>query len=89
VRNVTGIRARAITAQAVAPLAEVYAMTRHVHNDTVVLISRRGEGAETEAARLGAELGCDVAVVAERPLGHRGSLVALRLPGGRACPSSG
>ncbi len=89
VRATRGVVADVVTAQAVAPFVHVYAWTRHAQAGTVVLVSRRGRSGSEEAATLRAELGCDIAVVAERSLGHRGTLVALRLPGGRACPSSG
>lgn len=141
VRDVNGVRADVITAQAVAGLAEIVRMTRHFHADPCFLVSRRGPdwrrelpavwealgasrgvnsedadtirsdstsadstsadstrvdstrvhsgSADTGGANAGASPYPAGAEVIEEALEHRGSLVALRLPGGTACPSSG
>jgi len=110
VRALTGVRADAVTAQAVASLGDLVRLTRHLHGDPCFLLSRRGPGWRGElpdvARALGAPLtwresgaaegptsdaasGTAEAEVLEEPLETRGSLVALRLPGGSACPSSG
>jgi 16S rRNA (guanine527-N7)-methyltransferase len=89
VRGVADVRVDAVTAQAVASFGDVYRLTAHLHVAEVVLLSRKGDGWRDEVAALGAELGAAPVVVAEEPLEARGTLVALRLPGGRACRSSG
>ena len=104
VRDVTGVRADVVTAQAVAGLAELVRLTRHLQADPCFLVSRRGPGWERELPAVWAAVGVGPeggdrsvvgsgapagAEVVEEPLEPRGSLVALRLPGGSACPSSG
>lgn len=88
VRDLRGVRADVVTAQAVAPFAEIYALTAHLHAPEVWLVSRKGDAWRDEVRRL--EAACDAAPaeVVEEALEPRGSLVALRLPGGRACRSS-
>lgn len=76
-----------VTAQAVGSLLEVYRMTCRLHAEEVVLISRKGDGWREEVDAAYAALDTVIAVVAEVPLEQRGTLVALRLAGGRACPS--
>lgn len=89
VRDLRGLAAGAVTWRAVGEPLAIYELTRHLHASEVTLVSRRGEGWRDERRRMAAVLQCEIAVVAERELRHRGTLVALRLPGGRACPSSG
>jgi len=84
-----GVRAQVVVAQGVGTFAEVYRVTCRAHADEVVVLSRKGPEWRLEADALAADCGTAVAVVAEEPLGHRGTLVALRLAGGRTCPSSG
>jgi 16S rRNA (guanine527-N7)-methyltransferase len=82
----------AVTAQAVASFEAVAALTRHLWGDAVVLVSRKGPGwaAEVEALRGAAAAWgtASVEVVATEPLGTRGTLVAVRVQGGPACPPS-
>ena len=91
VRNVRDICADVVTAQAVAGLADVVRLTRHLHADPCFLVSRRGPDWMGELSGLRTLLNGDAAftVPIERRLDHRGSLVALRLTGGPACRSSG
>jgi 16S rRNA (guanine527-N7)-methyltransferase len=117
VRDLGGVCADVITAQAVAGLADLVRLTRHLHADPCYLVSRRGPGWRRELPTVWEALGAGrgevasaaashpdgensdtgggapshpaEAEVVEEPLEHRGSLVALRLPGGSACPSSG
>ncbi len=106
VRELDGICAHVVTAQAVSSLAVVARLTRHLHRDPCYLVSRRGrdwlaeleplrevlnsvETASGEAPPAPAENAPVLTVAAERRLGRDGSLVALRLRGGPACPSSG
>lgn len=90
VRRLSGVCADAVTAQAVASLAEVARLTRHLQADPCLLISRRGPGWELEIPVLSsaAVTGQAVTVVEAEPLEQRGSLVTLRLSGGPACRSS-
>lgn len=89
-------RVAGVTAQAVASLGQVAALTRHLWSEDVVLVSRKGPGweAEVDALRGAAEgWGADggsatVEVVATEPLGSGGTLVAVRVLGGSECPPS-
>ncbi len=86
VRAIEDVKAEVVTAQAVASFLEVYRLTCRVHMQEVVLISRKGSAWRDEMSSMDAALSTATAVVAEVPLGQRGTLVALRLAGGRACP---
>ena len=89
VRLLHGPQVDVITAQAVGTLLEVYRLTCHRHGPMVTLLSRKGPGWRDEVAAVATETGADVDVVAEVPLVHRGTLVAVRALGGRRCRSSG
>lgn len=95
ISRLSEVCADAVTAQAVSSFAAVSRLTRHLHRDPCFLISRKSADWDEEFRDLSewlsasAEDGSAVAVADERPLGHDGSLVALRLVGGRACPPSG
>lgn len=86
----------AVTAQAVAALDQVATLTRHLWADDVVLVSRKGPGWEAEVDALRRAAGgwgaqgssAGVEVVATEPLGTGGTLVAVRVHGGSACPPS-
>lgn len=76
-----------VCAQAVGQFSLLYCLTRHLHDDTVTVLSRRGDLSPAEQAALERVSGpvleaCSVA------LATHGKLVALRLQGGRPCPSS-
>lgn len=110
VTGLDGICADVVTAQAVSTFASVARLTRHLHRDPCLLVSRRGREWRGELKDLtdwfledvavrgsgngDLEVGTDSdghlapAVVEDRPLGRDGSLVALRVTGGRACPPS-
>jgi len=88
VRCLDGPPVGVVVAQALATLAEVYALTRARHADEVVLISRKGPNWPEEVRGLEAEIASATEEVAAVPLSHRGTLVAVRLRGGRACRSS-
>lgn len=89
-------RVAAVTAQAVAALDQVASLTRHLWGDDVLLVSRKGPGweAEVEALRASARgwgahaASVAVQVVGTEPLGSGGTLVAVRVRGGSACPPS-
>ena len=89
-------RVAAVTAQAVAALAQVAVLTRHLWADDVLVVSRKGPGweGEVEALRAAAR-GWDaygslaaVDVVGTEALGSGGTLVVVRVLGGSACPPS-
>ena len=75
----------AVTAQAVASWPALYAMTRHLHGATVVLVGRRGEHWTTEVASLAESIAAKPTVLAAEALGRGGTLVVLSVPGGRPC----
>lgn len=95
ISRLEGVCAHAVTAQAVSSFAAVARLTRHLHRDPCYLVSRKGPAWDAELRDVNewmsasAEGGRGVAVADERPLERDGSLVALRLAGGRACPPSG
>lgn len=89
VREAVGPPADVVTAQAVGRFREVYELTRHRHARSVTVLSRKGPAWRDEADELAAATGAVVEVVAELPLARRGTLVAVRLPGGMPCRSSG
>lgn len=89
VRGVELEPVRVVTAQAVGSFRLVYELTRHVHDEEVVLLSRKGEGWRDEVAELEARTGTAAVVEVAEALARSGTLVALRLPGGLRCRSSG
>ena len=76
------------TAQAVGDFLQIYRLTRHLHDERVVLVSRRGPDWQRELATLEAKIGTPAEVLRDDPLPSHGRLVALELPGGRACRPS-
>jgi len=88
VADLRGIEADVVVAQAVGSFLDVVRITRGVARADAVLVSRKGPAWQREVEDIEAGTGAAVAVVAEEPLGHRGTLVALRIAGGAACPSS-
>jgi len=88
VTGLVGLEADVVVAQAVGTLLEVVRLTKGVALPGAVFVSRKGPGWRYEVDEVEAELGAPVAVVAEEALGHRGTLVALRLAGGAVCRSS-
>jgi len=101
VLELADVCADVVTAQAVAEIPTLVRLTRHLHADPCWIVSRRGErevddlSAVWRAAGLLAE---DATVPADympagaeflaEPLEARGSLVAVKLPGGSACQPS-
>jgi 16S rRNA (guanine527-N7)-methyltransferase len=89
-------RVVAVTAQAVAALQQVAVLTRHLWADDVLLVSRKGPGWEGEVDALRAAAAgwgaygasASVEVVVTEALGSGGTLVAVRVRGGSACPPS-
>ena len=79
---------RVVTAQAVASFADVYCLTRHLHDASVTMISRKGPDWRAEVSALEAVIGTAPAVVGETlPLGG-GTLVGIEVRGGLPCPPS-
>jgi 16S rRNA (guanine527-N7)-methyltransferase len=105
VRQLDGVCADVVTAQAVAGLPGLVKLTRHVHRDPCYIVSRRGEDEDLQlddvfsaaappkqvgqveegAPGTGTQNSLAGAETWEEPLKERGSLVAVRLPGGSAC----
>ncbi|MDR9390554.1 MAG: RsmG family class I SAM-dependent methyltransferase [Trueperaceae bacterium] len=83
VRRTAGPPVDLVTAQAVAPFADVYALVRHRLAPDAVLMARKGDAwrAEVDALAEAAD-GASVEVVAERPASGRGILLAVRVRGG-------
>ena len=99
VLDLQDVCADVVTAQAVADIPALVRLTRHLHRDPCWVVSRRGEteleglsqqvldalGLVEGSAATGAESAAAQAKLVEVPLEERGSLVAVRLPGGSAC----
>ena len=86
-----------VTAQAVGRLLELYCLTRHLHAENIVLMSRKGDDYIEEVAELREKLalsnpGLSPIVSRETifttPLKTHGTLVAISLPGGLHCRPS-
>jgi 16S rRNA (guanine527-N7)-methyltransferase len=93
VRTTQGEPADVITAQAVARLADVYDLVRHRCADPVVLMARKGPAWRDEVEELArraahADGGSATDVLRQEALEDRGTLVAVRVRGGRPCRSS-
>lgn len=92
VRQTHGSDVDVVTAQAVGRLSEVLDLVRRRASDPLVLVARKGDGWREEIADLArrqqAEMPSATAELVEaRPL-QRGTLVAVRVQGGRPCRSS-
>jgi len=88
VAELRGLGAEVVVAQAVGTFGVVLGLTRDVAKGDAVWVSRKGPDWRQEVEAAEAEVGAALAVVAVEPLGHRGSLVALRFAEGPVCPSS-
>lgn len=88
VRDLTGFAPQVITAQAVASLSDIYALTSHLHGETVWLLGRKGPDWPAELAALEAVTGQAAAKVVERPLSSRGTLLGVFHAGGLECRPS-
>ena len=82
-------RCRAIVAQAVGTFEEIYCVTNSFHADEVLLVSRKGASWQHELDRLERRISGHATEVVERRLEGHGSLIGLRIAGGRTCRSSG
>lgn len=74
-----------VTAQAVASVVDVYAWTRHLHGERVVLVARRGPAWSDEVAVLAERIGTEPQVLATEALERGGTLVVLSVAGGYPC----
>lgn len=88
VQQLGGPAADVVVAQAVATLTELYRLTRARHAAEMVLVSRKGPDWRDEVKALEAEIASATEEVAAVPLSRRGTLVAVRVQGGRPCRSS-
>lgn len=101
VLELDNVCADVVTAQAVADIPTLVRLTRHLHADPCWLVSRRGESETSDVTgvwRAAGLLADDApapadyvpagAELLEEPLEARGSLVAVKLPGGSACQPS-
>lgn len=75
-----------VTAQAVATFRDVYCLTRHLHADGVLMVSRKGPDWREEVAYIPAESGRASTVHGVSELASGGTLVAIEVPGGLPCP---
>jgi 16S rRNA (guanine527-N7)-methyltransferase len=82
---VSGPTASYITALAVARFSELYALSCHLHDDVITLISRKGPEYSEEIAELESRIGSSVSWTEVTSLQEHGSLVTIRLPGGVGC----
>lgn len=89
VRDVAGYRASAVTAQSVMLFDALYCATRHLHAAEVTLLSGKGGGWDVERDSLAARAAPTDAEAVEIAVETRGTIVALRLEGGRTCRSLG
>jgi 16S rRNA (guanine527-N7)-methyltransferase len=93
VRTTGGEPADVVTAQAVASFAEVFELVRARCSDPVVLLARKGPGWRAEVDELAvraaeADAASATDVLRAEALEDRGTLVAVRVRGGRPCRSS-
>ena len=87
VRDFQAAPHRWVCAQAVGSFPLLYCLTRHLHAETVTVLARRKDLSPAEQAEL-ARITGPALEVKSVPLPTHGKLVALRLQGGRVCPSS-
>lgn len=85
VSAVSGPTASFVTALAVAGFSELYALSCHLHDDEITLISRKGPEYKQEIVELESRIGRSVSWTEVTPLKDHGSLVTIRLPGGVGC----
>ena len=76
---------RWVCAQAVGSFSLLYCLTRHLHEDTVSILSRRSDLSPAEQGALERFTG-PILDAESVSLPTHGKLVALRLQGGRPCP---
>lgn len=86
VQDLQGIVAGVVTAQGVGSFVQLYALTRHLHGDTVLLVNRKGSGWEREVGELSGAIGSEPLATGVRTLEGGGGVVAgVVVPGGLAC----
>ncbi len=85
VRDVTGVEAGAITAQAVGTFRDLYCLSAHLHAAHVLLLSRKGPDWSDEVSELTDSTGAvPLASEAADTAGHS-QVVGVLLAGGAAC----
>ena len=89
IQNLKEPRVSLITALAVGTFSHLYCLSRHLHDDDVTLISRKGDAWKEEKESLEELISQNTELIAAKPLTSHGTLVAIRAPGGYACPSLG
>ncbi len=85
VKDLRGEKYSVVTALAVGTFKHLYYLTCHLHTDSILLISRKGEDWREEITTL--ELHINQKVVAEKvnELSTHGSLIKVLAPGGISC----
>ena len=74
-----------LSAQAFGSFADIYCVTRHLHADTVSLLSRKGPSWRQEASELERRTGLSPTAEVRSELGSRGKLIHMRLAGAATC----
>ena len=87
VRDVVGIRVALVSALAVGTFEKLYCETRHLHEERITLLSRKGDDFRHEVAVLEARLGHEAVEVVAVPANTHGKLVAVVVAGGSVCRS--
>ena len=72
-----------VSAQAVASLDKVYTLTRHLHSDKILLVSRKNSAWQQEIEALGQITPVMPQYVCTQSLNTNGTLVAVRVQGGQ------
>lgn len=87
VRALPGSPYNWVCAQAVGSYTLLYCLTRHLHAETISLVTRRGVLSPTEQIDLERVTG-PILASESAPLPTHGKLALLRLQGGQRCPLS-
>jgi 16S rRNA (guanine527-N7)-methyltransferase len=78
--------AAGVTGQAVAGSSTLYHWTRALHATEIVIVVRRGGAWQGDVASLAEAVQAEVSVLRAETLTSGGTLVAVRVAGGLACP---
>lgn len=84
----TGIDAAVVVARALGSLSHLYCLSRHLHDEMVVLVTVKAGDTTDELTRLYECVESRPAVVATPPSPLRGRLIAVKLPGRLPCRPS-
>jgi 16S rRNA (guanine527-N7)-methyltransferase len=74
----------AITALAFGTLDKIYSVTRHLHCEEIIILSRKSAGWVLELEQLEERLGTKATMTKEEPLETHGRLITVQVPGGIA-----